>query len=84
VATGEITRVRQTLLRLADTLAEAGPEKVMQVSSGDDELCVTLSELCVTLSEMSAEDVYDLASRCCGSSLRAWRTFEPRLGWYVS
>lgn len=51
VATGEIARARQTLLRLADIVVEAGAEGVVSARFGDDEVYVTLPRV-------STEDAY--------------------------
>ena len=74
MATGEITRARQTLLRLADTLGEAGPERTVLAPFRDDELCATLSG-------MSTEYAYGLAQQVLRHLVEAWKAYGPALGW---
>ncbi len=56
VAAGEVTRAREALLRLADTVGEAVPEEAVRARFGDDEICAILPG-------MSAEDAYRLAEK---------------------
>jgi diguanylate cyclase (GGDEF)-like protein len=54
VATGEVMRAREALLRLADTVGEVTPEEAVRARFGDDEICVILPAT-------SIEDAYRLA-----------------------
>jgi diguanylate cyclase (GGDEF)-like protein len=54
VAAGEVSRAREALLRLADTVGEVVPEEAVRARFGDDEICVILPG-------MSIEDAYRLA-----------------------
>jgi diguanylate cyclase (GGDEF)-like protein len=54
VAAGEVTRARETLLRLADAVGEVVPQEAVRARFGDDEICVILPGT-------STEEAYQLA-----------------------
>jgi diguanylate cyclase (GGDEF)-like protein len=54
VAAGEVTRVREALLRLADVVGETVSEEAVRARFGDDEICTILPGV-------GAEDAYRLA-----------------------
>jgi len=54
VASGEIARAREALLRLAEAVGKVAPESTVRARFGDDEICVILPRV-------SAEEAYRLA-----------------------
>jgi diguanylate cyclase (GGDEF)-like protein len=54
VAAGQVARVREALLRLADVVGETVPEEAVRARFGDDEICTILPGL-------STEDAYRFA-----------------------
>ena len=54
VAAGQVARVREALLRLADVVGETVPEEAVRARFGDDEICTILPGF-------STEDTYRLA-----------------------